>query len=941
MTFRRFFYITLFVCLTIVLAGCGGSTSGGGDDDGSSGGDDDSGGSTSEVANVTVRAGGNTLAVGDQTTVRATLEDDAGENLGGIPVEFTASNGQLSDDTVTTDPDGIARVTLKAPDTTGTAQIAAIAQGVPGSISVQFVAGPVSNLQLDASPTTVAFNRSTSLTIRAEDNSGNPVADQSIRLQTVRNTSQGSFDEIDVTTDENGRATAVYTAGNADAGTDTLRARTGSVNADPVDITVDPNAARLEQLTLRAGSDSITADSESETFIRAALTDTQARPVQGVEVAFQTNEGSLSSETATTDASGIAEIELTASTRTTTAQVLASVGGLNQSAPVDFVAGPVSVANSSITANPSSLPAGNEGTTELAVTLADANANPVADGTEVRLQSSAGRFQSANPTSTTLGRATFTLQAPADPATARVNVLDQPGLATTVRFGAASSGEPASIQVDAEPQSITVASVGQEERSTISLDIKDNSGDLIDESAYDDADLNNVRVTLVTRPNGGEFLAGTDANGDSVTSADEKAVDVRSNDGRVTLNLQSGTRPGVVEARVQVLAFDGSDFTNSADVATTASLPQISIASGPPNTLVFTSPESAAITDEGGGVYSRLGTVIVTDKFGNAVPDGTAVSLGLIDSVSAKGTGTTSEDNATLTADNFDFDTRCTTPFDCQSAPFNFTSTIIRNDVARRLQAGDRILIQNAEAEDKGRFIAVGTTGNATTVGAQTPYRNDTQDVRFAVGASLLGGEIAGEDEDGDLQTGTGATVDGRIPFRVSYPANRNTILAGCYGSDLDGVYTRDDKRFAVPQSAQVYVVASSSDTNATGIDRNQFCFGAIADATLEASPQQITGDATVNLTLEDGGDGIRLPFVPVSATYTVTSRGESSQFAIGSVEVHGNAENSKQQTNINGQASATIDINCDDGAACESGDSAIVTFRAADASVEVDVTIL
>ncbi len=927
----------LYALLFAFLAGCGGSTSGDDDDDeGSDGGPS----INRAVGAVTVSAGGDSLAVGDQVSVRATVINDTAVPLDSIPVTFGTTAGQLSSETATTDADGVAEVTLTAPDTTGTAQISAPAEGVPGSVSLAFVAGPVGDIQLSATPTVIAFNRSTSLSLQLRDNGGNPVADQVVNLQTPTNESQGTFENLTVTTDINGRATGVYTAGNT-AGSDMLQAQVSATKSNPVAITVDPDAARLDQLALRAGSDEIVANGSSNTFVRATVIDTDERSVEGVRVTFSANAGTLDTESALTDANGIASIDLTAGTRATTAQVLASVGGLNQTALVEFVPGPVSVANSSITVNPSSLPADGSSTTEVTVTLADANGNPVADDTRATLQAGAGQILSTNPMATMLGRATFTLQAPENPAEAQVSVLEQPELSSQVRFGAASSGTPASIQIDANPQSISVAGVGQDEQSNINLTILDDSGNTIKELQYNNAALDNVRITLITRPDGGEFLAGTSADGSSVDSLGNDFIDVRSTSGTVTLNLQSGTRPGIIEARVQVLGFNGTRFGNTADVPTTASLPQITIASGPPHTLVFTSPVSDSIIDEGGGVYSRRGTVIVTDRFGNSVPDGTAISLGLMDSVIAKGTGTIVGGSTTLSAQNFDFDTRCLTLSTCNTTgTFNFTSTINRNDVARGIQGGDRMIIRDAQAEDKGRFVDGSSIGSATTLGAQSAYDNDAQPIHFAVGASLLGAEVSGIDADDNLQTGTGTTMDGRVPFRVTYPANRASILVGCYGNDLDGLYTRDDKRFEVPQSAQVYVVASSSDDSATGVDRGQFCFSGIAGSTLQATPASASGDASIALELRDGGDGILLPFVPVSATWVIETRGDASSFDIVAVDILPNAENSKPQTGINGVANASIDINCDNGVPCESGDSATVTFRALDASVEVEVSI-
>lgn len=926
------------VLIAVLLASCNGGSPGNSDNSGSNGnsggGSSSGGGQTAEIAQLSAGSGNGTAQTGTTVLVFADITDTDGNPVSGQQVSFSTSLGSLSDSMATTNSNGRASVTLTASQNLGTAVVTMSAEGFSDSVTIGFVAGLPDSVDFSASPTTLGFNRSSDLVITVLDEFGNPVSNQTVQLSVNPNNSGGAFTNVLVTTDSNGRATGEYTTGSS-AGSDTLIATASSVTDSAV-ITVDPNAVALNSMTLVSGSPEIVADGAANTFIRATILDTDNRPVQGVNVSFNSSAGTLDASSDVTDANGRAEVRLTSGTRVATAQVTASVGGLNEAIEVGFVAGPADLANSSITANPTSLAADGVSTTTIVVTLADSNNNPVSNDTQVTLQTGAGTITTANPINTTLGRAEFELQAPANPANTTVSVQQLPGLETQVRFGSTSSGNPASIQIDANPQEITVAGVGQEEQASINLSILDDSGNPIDESGYGDSDLNNVRVTLVTRPNGGEVITGTDASGDPVTSSGTGLIDVRSDNGSVTLNLQSGTLPGVVEAEVKVLDFDGTDFTNSGDVAATASLPQITIASGPPHTIAFTSPITNSITNEGGGVYSRIGTLIVTDRFGNAVPDGTSINLGLVDSVIAKGqTGVVSAGSPMLSESSFDFDTRCSSATSCAAEAFDFMSTITRNGVARGIEKDDRVLIQNSQAEDKSRFVSAVTGSNSIDV--QTNYVNGATGLKFVVGTSALGGEIFGEQNG--LTKGSVTTVDGLAPFRVFYPANLDTILTGCLGTLPDGTYVRDDKRREVPQSAQLYVVAYSSDNKAVGVDRGQFCFAAIAGINIEARPTTTDRDATVSLEVTDGGDGILLPFAPVSATVQITNRESGSTFDV-TATVNNNLENGKAQTGISGTASAEIDLNCDDGGICLSGDSAEVTFFALDGEATVEVSI-
>lgn len=855
------------------------------------------------------------------TFVRATVTDTNGNPVAGIAVGFSTSQGRLDSNEEPTTRNGIAETVLTSDMNLGDAVVSASTGNVTDTKAVEFVAGTPDNVKLTATPATIPLNGSAELGIRVTDKQDNPVPDEAVQLRTVTNNSGGQLDNTAVTTDANGRATAAYNAGNT-AATDTLSATASGVSASPVQVIVTPDAARLNALDLKVGSDSITADGNDSTFVRATVTDVNGAPVQGVDVAFSTTKGTLDQTTATTDANGTARVDLTSGTRTIISLVSASTGGLNQSTQVAFVPGPADPANSSISANPASLPANGSATSTVTVTLADANGNPVPDGTEVALTSSAGTVNGSNPATTTRGRAQFTLQAPANQATANIGIQKLPSLKTTVEFDSPLTGNPANVQASVDPESVFVAGVGKSEQADITLNILDDAGNPIDESQYNDTSLDNVRVELVTRPSGGEFITGTNAAGQSVSSGSDGTLDVRSNDGSLTLRFQSGNRPGVIEARIKVLEFAGTDFTTAGDVAATASLPQITVASGPPHTIAFTTPNTDAISNLGGGVYSLTGRVIVTDRYGNAVPDGTAISLGLLDSVIAQGnSSSTTADSPGLSETNFAFN--------------DFLGTIQRNDTSRGIQAGDRILVRNAEAEDKSRFVSSVTGSNS--LDAQSNYQNGESGLNLAVGASLLGGEIAGEDESGDATKGRAKTKDGLATFNITYPANTDTVLNGCYGY-TNGTYSTDDKRRTVPQSGQVYVVAASSDNSATAVDRDQFCFKAIAGGTLTASPTTVAGDATIQLTLTDNeteGDRIRLPFVPVFANAVIDTN-VSGNFDV-DVTVNNNAENGEPQTNIDGVASADIHVICNDGP-CSTEDSATVTFQGLDATATVTV---
>ena len=69
---------------------------------------------------------------------------------------------------------------------------------------------------------------------------------------------------------------------------------------------------------------------------------------------------------------------------------------------------------------------------------------------------------------------------------------------------------PASISIAASERAIYVAGVGQMESSTITVRLLTSTGGAAQDAP---AGINNVRVSFVTQPNGGELLFGTQASG--------------------------------------------------------------------------------------------------------------------------------------------------------------------------------------------------------------------------------------------------------------------------------------------------------------------------------------------------------------------------------------------------------------------------------------------
>ncbi|MDT8335628.1 MAG: hypothetical protein RQ753_08010 [Desulfurivibrionaceae bacterium] len=337
--------------------------------------------------------------------------------------------------------------------------------------------------------------------------------------------------------------------------------------------------------------------------------------------------------------------------------------------------------------------------------------------------------------------------------------------------------------------------------------------------------------------------------------------------------------------------------------------------SGPAHTIVLSTPFKDSVENLGKGFYRRRGALIVTDKFGNLVEDGTKIDLGIIDSVIAE--GTTGEIAAAASLVD-------ASPHLSDGTSAGFSEALItRNNTQRSIQQDDWLMITGllVNAEDKVRNIGNATI-ESTILPVQTSFLGTKSGLSYVVGASLLGIGIEGKIAETDEWTKDRATTkDGLADVRVTYPAKPETIHVGC------GSLPSIDDRHLPLNSARVYTVATAGGGTATMIDDETFCFSSIAGWTLTPSRSAITGNTPVTLTLKDGGDTIRLPLIPISAKISVTADTNTGLVVTATTGL----------TDIDGKFDSTITIVGGD----DTGDAATITFRAGDASTNVTLTIL
>ncbi len=339
------------------------------------------------------------IADGVATVVlSAVLTDSEGIPLPNRTIEFATNAGTLLATSAVTNANGLAEVTLRAPNVRGVANVTVRETGtdVTGATAVEFVAGAASTISVTLTPSTVSPGGTATLVASVRDGRGNPVSEQVVTFDTPNGAGGGQFEESTVTTDGNGRASTDFVAGTS-SGTFALRARIAGGTSASAQLTVtQPDAL----LNVTAAPATLVADGQSTVVVSAVLTDFNDQPLPNRTIVFTTTSGTLLSSSALTNDAGLARVSLRAPAVAGRANVTARLAGGNVSAGtvVEFTAGPA--AQISFGLNPSTVQPG--GASSVSAIVRDANGNPVS-GESVTFSVSPAGNGSFSPGETTTG----------------------------------------------------------------------------------------------------------------------------------------------------------------------------------------------------------------------------------------------------------------------------------------------------------------------------------------------------------------------------------------------------------------------------------------------------------------------------------------------------------------------------------------------------------
>ncbi len=336
--------------------------------------------------------------------LKVIVQDGGGTTLSGVPVTFTAPAGSAST-TATAIFNGAGTTYTVNSDATGTATVPAAliqasqkaaqytvdvsAGGVNSTILLINAAGPPATISVSAGAGqsgVVTTDLSTAFKALLVDSFGNPASGIGVTFTAPGSGASGTFSgslTALTTTDINGIATAPTFTLNAVAGVFNVTANTtSSPLGTPANFNLVNTPGTPTQISVSSGSGQSTQISTAfGTALSALVRDASNNPVSGVTVTFSVPgsgfSATLSSLTATTNASGIASVTATANTVTGTYNVSATFSG---GPAINF-----SLTNTPGTAANLSLNAGNNQSatitlnfaTNLSILLTDASGNPV------------------------------------------------------------------------------------------------------------------------------------------------------------------------------------------------------------------------------------------------------------------------------------------------------------------------------------------------------------------------------------------------------------------------------------------------------------------------------------------------------------------------------------------------------------------------------------
>ncbi|MBG0639189.1 Ig-like domain-containing protein [Enterobacter asburiae] len=537
----------------------------------------DSSTATISDGNLTVTTDNAKADGSDTDAVKAIVTDANGNLVSGVAVTFTATNGAtVTTASATTDTDGIATTTLTN-SKSGIAKVTATVNGASQTVDTTFVA--------DSSTATISSGNLTVTTDGAKadgadtnavkaivtDAKGNLVKDVTV---TFTATNGATVITTSATTDVDGIATT--TLSNTTAGTAKVTA-TVNGNSQTVDTTfvADGGTATISAGNLTVTTDNAKANGSATNAVKAIVTDANGNPVKDAVVTFTATNGAvITTESATTDANGIATTTLS-NTKAGVSAVTAKVNGNSQSVDTTFVAdsSTATISSGNLTVTTDNAKADGTATDAVKAIVTDANGNLVSGVAVTFTATNGATITTASATTDADGIATTTLtntKSGVSKVTATVNGASQTVDTTFVADSGTATLADGSLTVttdnakangtatDAVKAIVTDANSNLVKDATLTFTAT-NGATITTASATTDAD--GIATTTLTNTKSGVAKVTATVNGASQTVdttfvADSSTATIT--DGNLTVTTDNAKANGSATDAVKAIVTDAN-----------------------------------------------------------------------------------------------------------------------------------------------------------------------------------------------------------------------------------------------------------------------------------------------------------------------------------------------------------------------------------------------
>lgn len=256
------------------------------------------------------------IFINTSTPIMVSFQDEDGNPVSGMGVSLTTNLGSINPAKVTTNAAGQATATFSAGNTLGTATITGTADdGQVTSIDVR-VTPPIVVTITAAASLLPTHDGQTQVTVKVTDDKNNPIGNAQVALTSTL----GGINPTTVQTNAGGQAVATFSAG-PQPGLAKITAEYLDVEAF---INVQLETPRVETVSLAVSSNQLLLNQTTQAT--ATVKDQFDRPISGELIVFFGTLGTVSPDSALSDANGQAKTTFTAGNNPGLANVRAISG---------------------------------------------------------------------------------------------------------------------------------------------------------------------------------------------------------------------------------------------------------------------------------------------------------------------------------------------------------------------------------------------------------------------------------------------------------------------------------------------------------------------------------------------------------------------------------------------------------------------------------------